>query len=88
MCVLYNYFFVNGRFMKALVLLMSIPIAVLGNAGRIIATGVAGQYDSSLVEGMAHEAFGYVSVVLAAAGCIIFHWIMQYLQRTFRSRHA
>ncbi|HUJ51130.1 MAG TPA: exosortase/archaeosortase family protein [Bryobacteraceae bacterium] len=87
-CVLYNYFFVNGRSMKTVILLMSVPIAILGNAGRIVATGIAGQYDSSLVEGATHEAFGYVSVALAAAGCIGLHWVLQHLQKMRRSKHA
>src|SRR5579862_4622034 len=44
MCVLYNYFFVEGRWMRTFILVMAVPIAILGNAVRIVATGVAGQY--------------------------------------------
>src|SRR5260221_4215904 len=54
MCTLYNYFFVQGKFMKALILVMAAPIAILGNAGRIVATGVASQYNRELVHGAAH----------------------------------
>ena len=50
MCVLYNYFFVEGRSMKALILVMAIPIAILGNAVRIVATGIASQYNPALVQ--------------------------------------
>ena len=70
MCVLYNYFFVQGRSMQALLLAMAIPVAILGNAVRIVATGVASQYNPALVSGAAHEAFGYVSVVAAALGVV------------------
>ena len=35
--------------MKALILVMAIPIAILGNAVRIVATGVASQYNPALV---------------------------------------
>jgi exosortase len=73
MCVLYNYFFVNGTAMKTLILAMATPIAILGNAFRIVATGVASQYNPALASGAAHEAFGYVSVAAAAVGCVLFH---------------
>ncbi len=84
MCVLYNYFFVPGRSMRALLLVMAIPIAILGNAVRIVATGVAGQYDPALVNGAAHEAFGYVTVVAAAVGVVALHLMMQSIVKTWR----
>jgi exosortase len=88
MCTLYNYFFVRGKGMRTLILVMAIPAAILGNAGRIVATGVASQYNRELVHGAAHEAFGYVSVVVAAVGCVAFHVIMLNIQKAWRSRHA
>src|SRR6202011_4728488 len=35
MCTLYNFFFVRGNLLKGLLLVMAVPIAILGNAGRI-----------------------------------------------------
>jgi exosortase/archaeosortase family protein len=58
-----------------LILVVAIPIAILGNAVRIIATGIASQYNPALVHGAAHEAFGYISVAAAAIGCVAFHLI-------------
>jgi exosortase len=88
MCILYNYFFVNGKVMRTLILVLSIPVAILGNAGRIVATGIASQYNRELIHGAAHEAFGYVSVVVAGIGCVGLHIVMLYIQKTWRSRHA
>ena len=88
MCVLYNYFFVQGTAMKALILAMAIPIAILGNAVRIVATGIASQYNPALVRGAAHEAFGYVSVAAAALGCVAFHLIARFLIKGWRHRHG
>ncbi len=88
MCTLYNYFFVQDKFMRTLILVMAIPIAILGNAGRIVATGIASQYNRELIHGAAHEAFGYVSVVVAAFGCIGLHIVMLQIQKTWRSHHA
>jgi exosortase len=88
MCVLYNYFFVRGNVMRTLILVMAIPVAILGNAGRIVATGIASQYNRQLVQGAAHEAFGYVSVVIAGIGCVVLHLLMKYTQRVWRSQHV
>ncbi len=88
MCVLYNYFFVRGWSMKALILVMAIPIAILGNAVRIVATGIASQYNPALVQGAAHEAFGYVSVFIAAVGCVALHLMMTAILKAWRSHHG
>jgi exosortase len=88
MCVLYNYFFVKGRSMKALLLLMAIPVAILGNAVRIVATGVAGQYNPALVSGATHEAFGYIAVVFAALGCVVCHLTMTFVAKKWRNHHV
>jgi exosortase len=87
MCVLYNYFFVRGWSMRTLILVMAIPIAILGNAVRIVATGVASQYNPALVQGAAHEAFGYVSVFVAALGCVALHLMMTSILKAWRSHH-
>jgi exosortase len=88
MCVLYNYFFVRGWQMKAALLALAIPVAILGNAVRILATGIASQYNPALVRGASHEAFGYVSVVAAAAGVVGVHVLLQSMVRMWRVRHA
>ena len=88
MCTLYNYFFVNGNRLRAFILVMAVPIAVLGNVFRIVATGVASQYNKELVHGEAHELFGYVSIVAAGAGCILLHVVVLNIQKVWRSRHA
>lgn len=88
MCVLYNYFFVRGNFMRATLLVMAVPIAILGNVGRIIATGVASQHNQELIHGAAHEAFGYVSVVVAGIGCVLLHRVIMSIQKVWRARWA
>jgi exosortase len=88
MCVLYNYFFVEGWSMKALLLVMAIPVAILGNAVRIVATGVASQYDPALVSGASHEALGYITVVAAALGVIGLHLMLQSAAKAWRAHHS
>ena len=88
MCVLYNYFFVEKKSMRIWILAFAIPIAILGNAVRIVATGIAGQYNQAWVSGATHEAFGYVSVVVAAAGCIGVHLALLRLEKIREARNA
>jgi len=88
MCVLYNYFFVTGRSMQAVLLALAIPVAILGNAVRIVITGVASQYDPALVSGTAHEALGYVTVVAAALGVVGLHLLLQSIAKVWRVHHA
>jgi exosortase len=88
MCVLYNYFFVESQKMRVFLLVMAVPAAILGNAVRIVATGVAGQYNAAWASGATHEAFGYVSVVAAAASVILFHHFLRSAVRMRQSRHG
>jgi exosortase len=88
MCVLYNYFFVRGWRMKAALLVLAIPVAILGNAVRIVATGIASQYNPALVRGASHEAFGYVAVTAAAAGVVGLHLLLQSIVTGWRIHHA
>jgi exosortase len=88
MCVLYNYFFVDKKSMRIWILACAIPIAILGNAARIVATGIAGQYNHAWVSGATHEAFGYVSVVVAAIGCIGVHLALLRFEKMRETRFA
>ena len=88
MCALYNYFFVKGNSMRALILLMSIPIAIIANIVRIIASGVASQYNKELLHGEWHDAFGYVSIVSAGIGCFLLHCVLLKIQKMRGARHA
>src|SRR6185295_7060120 len=87
-CTLYNYFFVNGNTLRAFILVMAVPIAILGNVFRIVATGVASQYNKELIHGEAHEIFGYIAIIAAGAGCVLLHITVLNIQKMWRSRHA
>jgi len=88
LCVLYDYLFVRGNRMRLVILAAAAPLAIAGNAGRLVATGIASQHNRALVQGARHEAFGYVSVVAAGIGCVLLHILMLRIQKFWRSRHA
>lgn len=88
LCVVYGYFFATGRILRTLIVASAVPVAVLGNAGRIVLTGVLSQYNRALVEGAAHQALGYLSVAISAAGCVLFHMVTVLIRKTWRAGHA
>lgn len=88
LCVLYNYFFVEGRRTRMILFAAAVPIAILGNAIRIVATGIASQYSPALVSGVAHETLGYITVAAAAVGVVLTHLLMKAVQRMRRSSHV
>ncbi len=87
-CTVYNFFFVGQTSIRWVMMLAIVPIAILGNALRIVATGVVGQYDRALAHGMLHEAWGYMSVMLAGGMMIGLHILIQQGQRFGRRAHA
>jgi exosortase len=66
LAVVYNFFFVPEKRIRPILLASVIPIAILCNAGRIVATGVVGQYNRELAHGMLHATFGYFGLALGA----------------------
>ncbi len=85
-CAVYNYLFVQGAKARLFLFVMALPIAILGNGARIVATGIASQYNTALASGTPHEMFGYASVILACVGCICLHRMLLIAQRRFESR--
>ena len=77
LAVVYNYFFVPQKRMRWILLASVVPIAILCNAGRILATGIVGQYNRELAHGMLHATFGYFGLALGAALLLLWHQILQ-----------
>ncbi len=73
----YGYFMVPRPLSRWILVAAAIPIAVLANALRIVATGVLSQYNKELAHGITHEASGYVTLFAGGLACIL-------LERAFR----
>jgi len=72
----YNYFFVSRNSVRLFIFGAVVPVAILCNGARILATGVVGQYDRELAHGMLHATFGYMSLALGATLLILFHRVL------------
>jgi exosortase len=76
LAAVYNYFFVPRNAVRLVIFGAVVPVAILCNAGRILATGVVGQYNRELAHGMLHATFGYLSLTLGAALLILLHRLL------------
>jgi exosortase len=88
LAVVYNFFFVPQKRFRVILLASVIPIAILCNAGRIVATGVVGQYNRELAHGMLHATFGYFGLALGALLLFGLHRLLIRLSSMGRERYV
>ena len=88
LAVVYNFFFVPQKRIRVILLASVIPIAILCNAGRIVATGVVGQYNRELAHGMLHATFGYFGLALGAVLLFGLHRLLVIPSSTKRKRYV
>jgi exosortase len=65
--LIYGYLFESEAWKRWLLLLATVPVAVLANAVRIVVTGIIGEYDQALAQGAYHTASGWILFMLAIA---------------------
>lgn len=75
----------DGRkWMRPVMALLVIPVAVLANAVRIIATAVAGSYRADWVQGIFHESTGWIVFVVAFVCIVSLHGMFNRVGRKLR----
>lgn len=83
--LVYGYFFESKTWMRVLLFLSTIPIAIVANASRVTLTGVLTEYKPELAEGFFHTASGWVIFMVALAILVVLH---QILNGGYRLLHA
>jgi exosortase len=81
----YAYVFDNRAWMRPVLFVCAIPIAIAANAIRITMTGILSEYNKNLAEGFFHSFEGWVLFMVALAGLIGTH---QLICRFRRPSHA
>jgi exosortase len=71
--LVYAHFFDRRSWMKAALLIATVPIAILANAGRVTATGILTEYQPALAKGFFHSAEGWVIFMVALVLLILAH---------------
>jgi len=81
LALVYGHFFEPKRWIRVVLFLATIPIAILANGSRVAVTGILAQWKPELAEGFFHESTGWVIFMIAMAFLIVFH---QLLVRTIK----
>jgi exosortase len=89
LAMVYGYFFEKRSWLRVLLFIATIPIAILANASRITVTGILSQFKPELAEGFFHESTGWVIFMIAFAILIGFHKIAgRIASLAVRRRHS
>jgi len=79
--LVYAYFFDRKVWMRWVLLIATVPIAIIANSARVTITGLFSEIDPSLAEGFFHEAEGWVIFVVALAMMVVVHLLINFVYR-------
>ncbi len=71
--LVYGFFFDSRAWMRTVLLIATIPIAISANAFRVSMTGILYEYKSEWAEGFFHTAEGWVIFMVALTMLLAFH---------------
>ena len=77
--LVYAYFFDRKVWMRWVLLIATVPIAIIANSARVTLTGVFSEIDPALAEGFFHEAEGWVIFVVALVILVVFHTLLNWI---------
>jgi len=84
--LVYAYFFDNKVWMRPVLLVATLPIAVVANASRVTLTGLVSEYNTELAEGIFHYASGWVIFMVALVILVAFHQFVNWICRRLSVR--
>jgi len=79
--LVYAYFFDRKIWMRWVLLIATVPIAIVANSARVTLTGLFSEIDPSLAQGFFHEAEGWVIFVVALVMMVVVHLIINFVYR-------
>ena len=82
--LVYAYFFDRKLWMRWVLLIATIPIAIIANSARVTLTGVFSEIDPSLAAGFFHEAEGWVIFLVALVILVVVHQLINWVYRRLR----
>jgi len=71
--LVYGYFFEKRTWLRVVLFLSTVPIAIVANASRVTLTGVMTQVKPELAEGVFHSASGWVIFMVALIILVCLH---------------
>jgi exosortase/archaeosortase family protein len=67
--------------MRWALLVGTVPIAILANAGRVTITGILSEYNPDLAHGFFHSLEGYVIFIIAGVMLFALHLVINRIYR-------
>jgi exosortase len=86
--LVYAYFFDSKVWMRWVLLIGTVPIAIIANAGRVTLTGYLSETDPQLARGAFHTLEGWVIFVIAFAMLVALHGAVRFGYRLARRSRA
>jgi exosortase len=71
--LVYAYFFDKKVWMRAALLIATVPIAIVANASRVALTGILTEYKPEYAEGFFHSAQGWLIFMVALVILVVVH---------------
>ena len=78
LALVYGYFFERKAWVRAVLFVATVPIAIVANASRVTLSGVLSEINPELAEGLFHTASGWVIFMVALAILIAFHHLLNW----------
>jgi exosortase len=90
--LVYGYFFEKRTWLRVVLFLSTVPIAIVANASRVTLTGVMTQVKPELAEGVFHTASGWVIFMVALIILVCLHraivWACRFMERRKGHGHS
>jgi exosortase len=80
--LVYAYFFDRRAWMRPFLLVCTVPIAIIANAGRVTMTGFMSEINPDLVHGTAHTASGWMVFMIALVMLVLVHQTVNLLTKS------
>jgi exosortase len=79
LALVYGYFFDDKKWMRWVLLAMSVPIAILANAFRVTLTGLISEFKKEFAEGVYHSLEGWVIFMVALVVLVMTHQLINFV---------
>ncbi len=84
--LVYAFFFDDKSWMRWVLLVLTIPIAILANAGRVTITGILSYYRPELAHGFFHSVEGWVIFIIDVAMLFLAHRLVNMIYRALHDK--
>ncbi len=84
--LVYAFFFDSKPWMRWALLLLTIPIAIAANAGRVTVTGILSNYKPELAEGFSHTMEGWIIFIVDLLLLVAAHRLVNFVYRVIHAK--